>query len=86
VFADLGQGFSLLAFGHEDAAVCAFSEAAHAQGVPLKIIRASAEGRQIYGSALVLVRPDQFVAWASSKYVRTDAGAILQRATGYCTT
>ena len=39
VFEELGPGFTLLAFGADDAAVAAFEEAAKALGVPLKVVR-----------------------------------------------
>ena len=50
--------------------------------MPLKLIRDhSAEAREFYEAALILVRPDQFIAWASNGDVR-DAAAIIRRAVG----
>jgi hypothetical protein len=37
--------------------------------------------RALYGARLILVRPDQFVAWASDR-LEGDALEILERATG----
>jgi hypothetical protein len=61
----LGDGFSLLAFGAPEAAVATFKRAAAAIGMPLTVVSDTlAGGREEYGSRLVLVRPDQHVAWA----------------------
>jgi 2-polyprenyl-6-methoxyphenol hydroxylase-like FAD-dependent oxidoreductase len=81
VYAVLGTGFTLLALGQEDAVVAAFVEQTEKLQLPLTIVRASRDGeRERYGAGLVLVRPDQFVAWAGEAV--EDAGAILKRATG----
>ena len=78
----LGTGFSLLAFDAGPVAVNGFRRAADAMQVPLTVIEDSrADGRQRYEAALVLVRPDQFVAgvWDDAG---TDAGAALSQACG----
>jgi len=50
--------------------------------VALKVVRESREGcRERYEAELVLVRPDQFVAWASDGS-GVDAAAILRKAVG----
>jgi hypothetical protein len=60
-----------------------FENAAKDLGIPLKLISdPSAESRDFYKAALVLVRPDQFVAWVSDE-TAVDARAILQRAVGH---
>lgn len=84
VYERLGAGFSLLAFDANAPDVRAFADAAAELGLPLQRIEDSAQGeRQRYGSALVLVRPDQFVAWAGSGGLSAaQARAILQRACG----
>ncbi|HLF80051.1 MAG TPA: FAD-dependent monooxygenase, partial [Dehalococcoidia bacterium] len=65
VFEELGTGFTLLAFGADEPAVGAFEEAATSLGVPLKVIRDNdLDERKAYQAKLVLVRPDQYVAWA----------------------
>ena len=82
VFEELGEGFTLLDFGAPDAAAASIRRAAEASGVPLKLVRDdSAEAREFYEAALVLVRPDQFVAWDSDGDV-TDAAGIIRRAVG----
>ncbi len=80
-FEELGEGFTLLALGAADGADAAFEAAAAAQGVPLKVVRDDgADERADYEARLVLVRPDQFVAWAGDE--AADAAAILRRAVG----
>jgi hypothetical protein len=82
VFEELGEGFTLLDFGAPDAASAAIRRAAEASGIPLKLVKDdSAEAREFYEAALVLVRPDQFVAWDSDGEV-TDAAGIIRRAVG----
>jgi 4-hydroxyisophthalate hydroxylase len=79
VFEELGKGFTLLDFGTDDAS-SSFATAAAELGIPLKVIRDSAAGaREKYQASLVLVRPDQFVAWAGEK---AEAERVLRRATG----
>ncbi len=64
VYDALGSGFTLLALGASSTAVQAFADAAKASGVPLEIV-VDGEGGEAarYAARLVLVRPDQFVAW-----------------------
>ena len=65
VFEELGAGFTLLAFDVGDGEVEAFGSAARRLGIPLAILRDSYAGERLeYGSRMILVRPDQFVAWA----------------------
>lgn len=84
VYERLGAGYALLAFGADAQAVQAFTEMAAELGLPLTRIEDTLEGeRQRYEASLVLVRPDQFVAWAGSGAVSTQqANAILQMACG----
>jgi hypothetical protein len=83
VFEALGDGFTLLAFDADDAAISGFETAARTSGVPLKVIRDSlADGREAYGARFVLVRPDEFVAWTGDA-APADAAAILRQATGW---
>jgi 2-polyprenyl-6-methoxyphenol hydroxylase-like FAD-dependent oxidoreductase len=68
VFEELGPAFTLLAFdaGGED--VSRIEDAARARKVPLKVVRDSQEGgREAYGCKLILVRPDQFIAWCGDE-------------------
>jgi 2-polyprenyl-6-methoxyphenol hydroxylase-like FAD-dependent oxidoreductase len=82
VFEYLGAGFTLLDFGAPDVAVAEVRRTAEASGVPLKLITDdSAERREFYKATLVLVRPDQFIAWTSDGDV-TDAAGIVRRMVG----
>jgi hypothetical protein len=82
VFEELGDGFALLAFGAPDSAVAVFEASARPCRIPLKVIRDTyAEGREAYEARLVLVRPDQYVAWTGDT-APSDAGAILCKVAG----
>jgi 4-hydroxyisophthalate hydroxylase len=79
VFEELGKGFTLIDLGTGDAAA-AFEQAASQLNVPLKVIRdAAADGREKYQSRLILVRPDQFVAWTGDEAAPLS---VLLRAAG----
>ncbi len=83
VFEALGEGFTLFAFGTDDSAPASFAAAAERLRIPLKIVRDSREGaRARYEAALVLVRPDQFVAWTSDSSDGDGAADILREAVG----
>jgi hypothetical protein len=79
VFDALGSGFTLLDL--EGSGAEPFVETAARLGVPLTVVAGGAEARVNYGAPLVLVRPDQFVAWAGEGSA-ADAAAILSRAIG----
>lgn len=82
VFECLGAGFTLLAFGVEDRETNAFRDAANTLSIPLEIIGDTLEDeRKLYESRLILVRPDQFVAWTGDAAPQ-DARALLARAAG----
>lgn len=86
VYETLGRGFTLLAWDAPDEAISAFCEAAGHLGVPLSVTRDTyRDGRMDYRHRLVLVRPDQFVAWASetAEVSRPDALGALRHATGH---
>lgn len=79
VFQELNRDFTLLAFGGGGDAL---ERAATAHGIPLQVINdSSAEARQNYGAALILVRPDQYVAWTGDA-APPDAEAIIKKVAG----
>ncbi|KMO10510.1 FAD-dependent oxidoreductase [Methylobacterium platani] len=82
VYEALGPGFTLLAIGDGRARAAAFARAAAALGVPLGVIEdpGSADLAR-YEADLILVRPDQFVAFAGAGPAG-DPAAILARAVG----
>ena len=75
VFEALGVGFTLLAIGADPDVVQAFRDAAADLELPLTVVECGAEGEAArYAASLVLVRPDQFVAW-SARDTRVDIDA-----------
>jgi 2-polyprenyl-6-methoxyphenol hydroxylase-like FAD-dependent oxidoreductase len=78
----LGHGFTLLALDAPAASVSSLHGAAAALGIPLTVLKDSfAEGRAAYGSRLILVRPDQHVAWAGDEAPQ-DVDGLLRMVTG----
>ena len=60
----------------------AFSQAADAMKLPLKIIRDTfADKRTAYEAKLILVRPDHFVAWCANQ-APADGRATLRKTIG----
>ncbi len=81
VFEALGRGFTLLALDAPEAAVAAFEKAAAATGIPLTVVRDTRrDGREAWKAAMILVRPDEFIAWTGED--AEDAEAILRHAAG----
>ncbi|MEO8971365.1 MAG: FAD-dependent monooxygenase [Ktedonobacteraceae bacterium] len=78
----LGSGLSLLRL-RDDVAVGPLIEAAAASGVPLYVLELRGEKlEEHYGASLVLVRPDQHVAWRGAVADMQTAGAIINRVRG----
>lgn len=85
VYETLGQGFTLLALGAAPASVQAFRDSACALEVPLNVVEDSLEGEgRRYEASLVLVRPDNFVAWTADAPIISEAQAreVLKTAKG----
>jgi 2-polyprenyl-6-methoxyphenol hydroxylase-like FAD-dependent oxidoreductase len=82
VFDALGGGFTLLALDADEDAVRALADAAAEVQIPLDVVRdTAADGREQYGARLVLVRPDQFVAW-TGEAAPADPAALVATVTG----
>jgi 4-hydroxyisophthalate hydroxylase len=82
IFERLGTGFALLSCDGEEAVCGQFTAAADRLKVPLEIIRdRRVGGPERYEARYVLVRPDQFVAWAGDE-VSPSPAMILHRAVG----
>ena len=85
VYATFDAGYTLLALGADETAVAHFRAAAQAMGLPLKVVRGERTGEAgRYAAPLVLVRPDQFAAWAGTDTAidAATARAILATARG----
>ncbi len=78
----LGNGLSLLRL-RDDANTAPLIQAAAACRVPLTVVELSDQAlEERYGAALLLVRPDQHVAWRGPAVDRATAGTILDRIRG----
>ncbi|HVG51709.1 MAG TPA: FAD-dependent monooxygenase [Xanthobacteraceae bacterium] len=78
LYAALGLDFSLIAFG--DTETSSFEIGAAARNMPLKVLRVP-ERPEPYENNLVLVRPDQHIAWHGQTAPR-DPAIILDRIRG----
>jgi 2-polyprenyl-6-methoxyphenol hydroxylase-like FAD-dependent oxidoreductase len=82
LFDAFGPGFSLLCFDG-GASGAPFARAAQARGIPLQVLSVDdPEVAALYHGQAVLVRPDQVVGWCGQDALATDAGAVLDVATG----
>ena len=78
----LGNGLSLLRL-RDDADATSFIESAAVSGVPLTVIELRGERlEEVYDAPLLLVRPDQHVAWRGASVDRSTAGIIINRVRG----
>src|SRR3546814_6324073 len=81
----LGDWFTLLVFGDEYDAAGWFEQASMQRGVPLKVLMIDQpELLAIYEAPLILVRPDQHIAWRGTRIADVSmAGQILERSLGW---
>ena len=80
VYEELGRDFTLIVL-EADAGADAFERAARLHRVPLKIVCDTATvARENYGAPLILVRPDQHIAWVGE--AAEDADRIMQKVAG----
>jgi len=78
----LGTGFTLIDLDADKTTIESFRKASKSMDVPLKIIKDTFEGeREAYESRLILVRPDQYVAWAGNGQP-DDMTALFRKVTG----
>jgi 2-polyprenyl-6-methoxyphenol hydroxylase-like FAD-dependent oxidoreductase len=79
LFDTFGAEWTLLALGEADPEVEAFTAAAAKSGLALEVVRHTApQLRALYEAPLVLIRPDQVVAWRGGDASQADA--VLRRA------
>lgn len=73
--------WTLLALGATDPATDGFKNAAQSMGIDLKVVRLPAQQLlELYESPLVLIRPDQIVAWRGAS--DEDGQQVLSLALG----
>lgn len=85
LYDELGDGLSLLVGDGNAARAAAISDAARERRIPLRVVDlAGRRLRDRFGAALVLVRPDQHVAWRGD-HPPDDASALLDRLRGAAT-
>lgn len=83
IFDRFGFGFTLLRLGGSPARGDALLDLAQARGIPLRVVDVPDDAaRDIYARDLVLVRPDQHVAWRGNA-LPPDPGSLLDRVTGF---
>ena len=80
LYDELGDGFTLL-LRRPGADYGAIEQAARLRGVPLKILDRRDRDRDTGGPALVLIRPDQYVAWAGMQEPE-DGLALIDQVRG----
>ncbi|CAN0092608.1 unnamed protein product [Phaeothamnion confervicola] len=82
LFDRMGFGFTLLRLGGTAADASGIVNAARERGVPLAVLDVpGADARGLYERDLVLVRPDQYVAWRGNA-APADPGNLWERVTG----
>jgi 2-polyprenyl-6-methoxyphenol hydroxylase-like FAD-dependent oxidoreductase len=83
LFDQLGPWFTIVNFGGHDAS--GFVEAARERHVPLKVLDLDEPNvAPIYGTDMILVRPDQHIAWRGRGPAdRRDAAAVLWHSLGH---
>jgi len=80
----LGNGFTLFDFSEGSPAAQHLAHAASAAGVPLQLVHTpSAFHGKAYGHSLVLVRPDDYVAWVGD-CLAGFGPTLIQRVAGRC--
>jgi 2-polyprenyl-6-methoxyphenol hydroxylase-like FAD-dependent oxidoreductase len=79
----LGFDFALLRLGPKPPESASLTEAARRARIPLRVVDIAVdEVRDLYGADLVLLRPDQIVAWRANTSP-ADPAALLARLTGH---
>jgi 2-polyprenyl-6-methoxyphenol hydroxylase-like FAD-dependent oxidoreductase len=83
IFDRLGPGFALVRLGGARCDTRGLEDAARRRGVPLAVLDvAGEEARALYGRDLVLVRPDQHVAWRGDAPPAAPA-EVIDRVLGF---
>jgi hypothetical protein len=82
LYDSFGPEWTLLVLGRDAPATRPFEEAAHSLALDLKVVHhAQPALRALYEAALVLIRPDQVVAWRGQQ--AGNAARVLRTASGH---
>ena len=82
LFDRLGRGFTLLRLGPKPPAADGITAAAARLNIPLTVLDVQdGDIRGLYERDLVLVRPDQHIAWRGND-IPSDCAALLRRLVG----
>lgn len=82
IYEKIGNNFALLAFDVEPQVTQHVLDAAQSIGIPLRLITDTyVDERLRYGSRLILVRPDHYVAWCADNF-RDDLKGLLSTVCG----
>jgi len=82
IFEELGREYTLVALGEDPRRAAAFQAAASKLRMPLRVLTdAFDRPRTAYKRRFILVRPDQYVAWAGDE-APADATDLLRRVIG----
>lgn len=79
----LGPGFTVIRFDSDSSNISGLCAAAERIGVPLRVLDVeNPAARELYQCALVLIRPDQHVAWRD-RPLQDDPEQLIKRITGH---
>jgi 4-hydroxyisophthalate hydroxylase len=82
VFQELGRGYTLIALTEDRRPAAAFRAAARALRIPLRVlVDTFKDERTAYGCRFILVRPDQYAAWAGND-LPSDLTTLLRKVVG----
>ena len=82
IFEELDREYTLVALGRDPRIPADFQEAARELRMPLRVITDTFDGpRAAYQHPFLLIRPDQYVAWAGDE-ASADATDILRKVIG----
>jgi 2-polyprenyl-6-methoxyphenol hydroxylase-like FAD-dependent oxidoreductase len=82
----LGTSFGLLVLTEDRTVERAFAAEAAARSLPFTIVHLTdPAARAVYGTANVLIRPDQHVVWRGTRLPGTGAAAVLDQVLGQAT-
>ncbi|KAL9110564.1 MAG: hypothetical protein Q9227_004922 [Pyrenula ochraceoflavens] len=86
LFDRLGKGFTLLRLPSCNVETAPLETLAKARRIPLKVLDiASSDAQRLYERSLILVRPDQYIAWRGD-VLPDDCNALFDRVCGFADT